>query len=488
MIRKLLLSCLLILAAFGARATHFSGGEIYWDCLGNNQYRITLVVYRDCAGINVNLSETLQLSSPCGNTTLTVTTPGGTEISQLCGAELPNSTCNGGTLPGIEQYIYTGIVTLAPCNFWTISYTNIYRNNAIVNLQNPGTQRTYIKATLNTQAMNPCNDSPQFSNTAIPYVCMGYPITYSFGAYDPEGDSLSYTLINAMGLNGGNIPYVNPNTASQPIPGITLNPVTGEVNFTLNTQGNWVVVVQVNHYVNGVLVGTIMRDMQFVAYPCANDPPDPATGLIQNLTGSAVQLGPRAIQVCESGSFCFDFPISDPNLTNVLTGFSNIGLNLPGATFSYTGTNPIMGHVCWTATSGSAGFFPFIVNVNDGACPIPAFQTYVYSVTVIPGLYGTITTTDETCTGAGNGTATANVTAGTAPFVYDWSTGATTPGIVAGAGTYTVTMTDANNCVSPVLSGTIITANMTSVANAGPDVVACANNLPIALNGSVTNA
>ncbi len=487
MLRKLLFSATLIATTLASRATHFSGGEIYWDCLGNNQYRITLVVYRDCAGINVDPNVTLQLQSPCGNTSLVVSTPGGVEISQLCDLELPNSTCNGGSLPGIEQYIYTGIVTLAPCDSWTISYTNIYRNNAIVNLQNPGTQRTYIRAVVNT-TVTPCNNSPEFTNTAIPFVCLGYPIQYSFGAVDQEGDSLSYVLINAMGINGASIPYVNPNTGAQPIPGLTLDPTTGQVNFTLATQGNWVVVVQVNHWVNGVLVGSIMRDMQFVAYPCTNDPPDPSTGLIQNLSGSAVQLGPRAIQVCESGNFCFDFVISDPNLPNVLDAFSNIGQNLPGATFTYTGFNPITGTVCWNATPGSSGFFPFIVNVDDGACPIPAFQTYVYAVTVIPGLYGGITTTNEGCQGSGNGTATATVNSGTAPFQYSWNTGATSPSIAGTSGSYTVTMTDVNNCVSPPYTGIISAQNQPNVANAGPDATACVSAGAAALTGSVTNA
>jgi hypothetical protein len=487
MMRSLLTTLAIVLSMLTARATHMSGGEIYWDCLGNNQYRITMVIYRDCAGINVDPSYTLQVTSPCGNTTLVVSTPGGQEISQLCNQQLPNSTCNGGSLPGIQQYIYTGTITLPPCNFWTISYTNIYRNNAIVNLQNPGAQRTYIRATINNSAV-PCNDSPQFTNTAIPFVCLGFPITYSFGAFDPESDSLSYQLISAMGINGAPLAYVSPNTGALPIPGLTLNPATGQVNFTLSTQGNWVVVVQVNHWVNGQIVGTVMRDMQFVAYPCTNDPPDPTTGVIQNVTGTAVQTGPRAIRVCESGSFCFSMPISDPNLPNVLTAFSNIQQNLPGATFSYTGSNPIMATVCWTAQPGSSGFYPFIVNVNDGACPIPAFQTYVYTVTVIPGLYGTVATTNESCAGTANGTATANITAGTAPFQYQWSNGATTPTMTAGAGNYTVIMTDANGCVSPPISATIATTGQPNVANAGPDQVGCAGSFPVALSGSVVNA
>ena len=122
MLRKIfsfVVFCLLI--ATTARATHISGGEIYYECLGNNQYRITLVVYRDCAGINLDSSYPLDIESPCGDQTMTVSTPGGVEISQLCNLDLPNSTCNGGNLPGIQQFIYTGTVTLPPCDSWTIS-------------------------------------------------------------------------------------------------------------------------------------------------------------------------------------------------------------------------------------------------------------------------------------------------------------------------------------------------------------------------------
>jgi PKD repeat protein len=484
---RTLIVVLMALAA-PASATHFSGGEIYWECIGPNQFRISLVVYRDCAGIQVDPSNNLRLTSPCGTRTLNVTTPGGVEISQLCDLELPNSTCNGGSLPGIQQYIYTGIITLPPCDSWTISWTNIYRNNAIVNLTNPGTREMYITGVLNSAAA-PCNDSPTFTNTAIPYVCLGYPVSYSYGAVDVEADSLSYSLIGARMLNGNPVPYVPPYSGATPIPGLTLDPVSGLVNFTLNVQGNWVVVVQVTQYdAAGNVIGTIMRDMQFVAYPCSNIPPDAATGLITNLSGTATQTGPRSIQVCESGNFCFDMVIADVNLTNVLDAFSNVAMNLPGSTFSFTGTNPITATVCWTASAGTSGYFPFIVNVDDGACPIPAFQTYVYSVNVLPGIFANVTSTPESCVGLGNGSATANVTVGEAPFSYAWSTGATGPGITGAAGPYSVVVTDANGCISQPLGTTIGAGPTPPTADAGDDLVGCAGAFPVAISGSIGNA
>ncbi len=485
-----LLLILLLLSAATTKATHIAGGEIYYECLGGNQYRITMMVYRDCAGQNLSNSYSLSVQSPCGNRSVTVSTNGGTEISQLCQAQMAQSTCHSnGSLPGMQEYVYTGVVTLPPCDYWTISWTDTYRNGAIANLVTPGNKNIYTEARINN-VDGPCQESPRFTNAAIPYVCAGYPISYSYGAYDPAGDSLTYTFINARNVGAVDLPYVPPFSGTEPITGITLDPHTGQVNFTLNQVGNWVVVVRVDRYDhNGVWIGSIMRDMQFIAYPCTNIPPDPTTGLVSNLSGQAWQTGPRAIRICESGNFCFDAVIGDPNSGDVLTVTSNLAQNLPGATLTTVGTNPLTVRVCWTGTPGASGFFPFIITANDGACPIPALQTYVYSVQVLPGLLTAApTVVDESCTGNQDGSATVDITVGTPPFQYEWSTGATTPSITAPAGNYTLVITDGNGCIAGPLAVTIGEANQPSTANAGPDLVGCMGALPVALSGSVTNA
>ena len=490
MLRKSHASLLLFLAtAMPALATHISGGEIYYDCLGGNQYRITLVVYRDCAGINLNSSYQLDIQSPCGNKTMTVTTPGGVEISQLCSIQLPNSTCNGGSLPGIQQYIYTGTVSLPPCNAWKISWTQNWRNGAIANLVQPGNKNEYIEANINN-ASGPCDNSPRFTNTAIPYVCAGYPMSYSYGAFDPENDSLTYTFISAMNTGGVALPYMPGYNGTEPITGITLNQQTGQVNFTLNQVGNWVVVVRVDQYDgNGNWIGSVMRDMQFIAFPCTNIPPDPASGTATGLSGNAVQTGPRSIEICESGDFCFDAVITDANTTDILTITSNIAQNLPGATITTSGTNPITAHVCWTGIPGTNGFFPFIITANDGACPIPALQTYVFSIHVLPGIsYSGPVVTTESCAGSNDGSASVSVDVGLEPFHYLWSTGDTTPDIIAGPGTYTVSITDANGCQNGPISAVIGAGPPPWEAHAGPDLVVCRGSLPVTLQGTVVHA
>ncbi|MDI9533350.1 MAG: hypothetical protein QM238_06825, partial [Bacteroidota bacterium] len=75
-------------------------------------------------------------------------------------------------------------------------------------------------------------------------------------------------------------------------------------------------------------------------------------------------------------------------------------------------------------------------------------------VTEPPALNLTATTTNISCFGGNNGTIITSVTGGTAPYIYAWTASAGGSGIVAGApnqgsltaGTYEVTVTDANGC------------------------------------------
>ncbi|MCB0783028.1 MAG: hypothetical protein KDC02_02145, partial [Flavobacteriales bacterium] len=208
-------SLLSLLAAasltFSASASHISGGELLWECLGGDSYEVTLILYRDCAGIDVSTTETVFANSPCDNFSFQVTAAPAVEVSQLCAQDIGNSTCNGGFLPGIEMYVYTAIVDLEACDTWTLSWSLCCRNNAIQNLTNPDLQDTYIEGTLNN-ALSPCDNSPQFTNEPIPYVCLGTTVSYSYGGFDVDGDSLSYQLISAMEAGGNPLAYVFPYT------------------------------------------------------------------------------------------------------------------------------------------------------------------------------------------------------------------------------------------------------------------------------------
>jgi gliding motility-associated-like protein len=376
-----------------SKASHIAGGDLSYVCLGSNQYQINLNLFVDCLGFDPGASQIINFSSTCGGTatmTVNVLNPGGTEISQLCPTQINNSTCNGGTLPGMWVFSYTGVVTLAPpCDTWTMDWEVCCRNNAILNLTTPGSLTSYIEATINS-ATAPCNNSPSFTAQPIPYVCQGQPVNYSYGVVETDGDSLHYSLIGAMDAGGAPITYMPGYSATSPIPGITIDPATGMLTFTPMTLGNFVVVVLVEEFdSNGNLIGTVMRDIQFIVQSCSNIVPDPAAGAITGMTGSAVQTGPFSIELCEGSNFTFTATYNDANAGDSLSIITNLATVLPGSTISLTGSNPVTATITWTAPGGSANTnTTFSVTVNDGACPVPGQQTFVYDIQVQPRTLG----------------------------------------------------------------------------------------------------
>ncbi|MFB6306031.1 MAG: hypothetical protein ABEH43_03430, partial [Flavobacteriales bacterium] len=99
----------LLLIPSKVQASHAMGADITYECLGNDQYVFTLVLYRDCDGITPSSTQTLDFeSSSCGTSfSQSLSFVGDTtEVSQLCESEINNSTCNGGTQPGTQQWIY----------------------------------------------------------------------------------------------------------------------------------------------------------------------------------------------------------------------------------------------------------------------------------------------------------------------------------------------------------------------------------------------
>ncbi|MEC9159795.1 MAG: hypothetical protein VX710_05210, partial [Bacteroidota bacterium] len=91
-------------------SSHVPGGNISYECLGNNQYVITLTLFEDCGTAFLsNGPEPISITNNCGiNFPTTYQLPIITfreEVSQLCAPLLAQSECNGGSLPGIYKHV-----------------------------------------------------------------------------------------------------------------------------------------------------------------------------------------------------------------------------------------------------------------------------------------------------------------------------------------------------------------------------------------------
>jgi gliding motility-associated-like protein len=283
-------------------ATHIVGGEIYYDYLGGNQYKITLKVYRDCFN-GIPPLDGLPNSSGSITDPYFSVFDGSFNFVQMYTFPAPaqsfvppliNSPCL--TPPSgvcVEQGIYELTITLPPQNGgYYIAYQRCCRNNTILNLVNPSsvgsTYWQYIPGP-NVAAINSC---PRFTIFPPIFVCNGFSINFDHSATDPDGDSLAYTLCDPYEGLGSGCPSVDPNNSSCPTndpppyvpvnfdfpysssypmsssPAININPITGLLNGTPNLNGQWVVGVCVEEWRNGVLIATHHRDFQFNVVSC----------------------------------------------------------------------------------------------------------------------------------------------------------------------------------------------------------------------------
>ncbi|HRD53018.1 MAG TPA: hypothetical protein PKY96_10270, partial [Flavobacteriales bacterium] len=361
------------------RADHFSGANITYVCNGGNSYTITLDLFLDCAGAPIT-PHALNFSNNCGvNFTLNnIPLVATNEVSQLCGSQLLNSTCNGGTQPGVMHYQFQVTLNLSPCNSWNISWAICCRS-ATQNVQT--TPGMYVNATLNNLG-GLCDQSPQFGDMTIPYVCVGTPVSYNPQVTDADGNTLVYSFISArFGAPAPtNVTYQAGFTAGAPIPGITLNPGTGQINFTPAITGQYVIALQVASYnAMGQLIGTVMRDFLFIVIPCV-DPPANNIGPTSITSGFITSA--TSVEMCDGVPSCVDLTFIDIDPLAVITLSSQITAQLPGSTFIVNGTNPAVATLCWTPVLALSPVTA-IVDVNDNACPLQNLSNYALTINVV---------------------------------------------------------------------------------------------------------
>ena len=373
-------------------ASHAVGGDISYTCLGSNIYRYRLSLYRDCSGLTMLTTQTLNISSvDCGitfNTVLNLLPGYPIEVSPLCPSSLASSTCRGGALPGIQQYIYEGTITMPDtCADWVISWTLCCRNPDITTLSSPGSVSMTLKSTLNNRII-PCNNSPTFSTLPIPYICVSQPYVYNHGATDVDGDSLYYTLTPALDgsvlapvpyITGMGYSYLTPLTCIGPF---LIDSSNGNISFTPSIIQVGVVAVLVQEFRDGMLIGSIMRDIQVRVILCTNE--SPVLDTIRNSTGG-VCVNPYKIMICAGDSMSFQIFASDSDAVDTLTMTSNVLAAIPGASFtpSPRGRSPISGIFSWRPTNADLGSHFIVVSTADNACPIISTTVRAYEIVVV---------------------------------------------------------------------------------------------------------
>ena len=338
-----------------SKAFHIIGGELYYTCLGGNNYQITLKVYRDCNSTTQYDDTAFIGIYNAGNLVqdVGILFPGSTLISpdqtNPC-LEIPPNIC-------VEEAIYVTTVNLLPLpGGYDIAYQRCCRNSTIANILDPQNTGATYTAHIPDNSIVTCNSSPHFTNYPPIVICVNETLIFDHSATDPDGDSLVYSLFTPYQGADAVLPKPNPpppppyapvtwvppynlNDQLGGIPPMSIDPQTGVLTASPNALGQYVVGICVKEYRNGVYLGQGTRDFQFNITTCnllieadfdaANAPGNDTLLLCGNYTVNFTNLS------YGSNDFAWDFGV--PGITtDVSTDVS------PTYTYPDTGVYKVM--------------------------------------------------------------------------------------------------------------------------------------------------
>lgn len=280
-----------------AEAVHVVGGEMRYKCLGNNNYEITLIMYRDSL-VNINSSPfrptfPVWVVNKDNNTLHDLQDIPHEPISYIPKNNL-GECIESPPLFGTEIWKYIGIFNLPlNQNGYEVVFQLCCRNSTVNNLIDPSLTGATYRAIITREALLGCSSSPVFEKDPPVLVCAGFPFEFDNSAVDADGDSIVYRLCTAMkGLSKacpelywGNCPddpdlgpyepvdyapgysYLIPfGNSPQPL---QIDPVTGILSGIAPSLGQYVVSICLDEYRNGVYIGTTNRDFQINVADCS---------------------------------------------------------------------------------------------------------------------------------------------------------------------------------------------------------------------------
>ncbi|MCD6018525.1 MAG: hypothetical protein K0S53_1646 [Bacteroidetes bacterium] len=379
MIKQRYYLILILCLAFSSHvnATHNRAGEITykWIGPGAHTYQIKVTTYTNIGG--TNLADRCEDTVYFGDGTKAVVL----RSNGSCGGSC-SPACEGVPLPGgyikLNEYVTTHTYP-GPGNY-KISMEDPNRNAGIINIPNSVNQVFYIESFLVIPAFGSGkNSSAVLTFPPIDNGCVGKCFSHNPGAYDIDGDSLSYELTTCKGHLGVTCPgYSYPATGGGTF---QINPSNGILSWcTPQAQGEYNMAIIIREWRkddNGIyfLIGYVERDMQVDVGSCFNMSPQ-------------IQLNNQT-----------DYPVAGAVVTRTVTANDPdadvLTMEANGAPFAVTpaanfsspvGLTPVNGLFSWQTTIAHVRRMPHQVTVkvtdNDPTIKLVDFKTFY--VKVIP--------------------------------------------------------------------------------------------------------
>ena len=249
---RAMLFCLLLLNAPALWATHQRAGEISYTYISGLTYEFTIVTYT----YTPSLADRPEIEVYWGDGTSSI-------ITRTQKVNMNND---------ISKNVYVSQHTFSAAGTFYVSFEDPNRNAGIVNIPSSVEIPFFIETIIVINPFIGGNSSPQLMNPPIDNGCTNVIYYHNPGAYDADGDSLSYSLITCRGENGEDIPGYSLPAASN---AITIDPVTGDLVWDSPMMaGEYNIAILITEWRNGLMISSMVRDMQITIAACNNQPPE----------------------------------------------------------------------------------------------------------------------------------------------------------------------------------------------------------------------
>jgi len=249
--RKFALFFGLILLWNAGFATHQRAGEITYKHIRDLTYEFTIITYT-------------YTPSPADRPTIEISWGDNTKSTVQRKSKID-------TVQNISKNEYVATHTYPSADIYSVTFEDPNRNAGIINIPNSVNIPFFVETKIVIDNFMGPNNSPRLLNPPLDNGCVGTTYYHNVGAYDPDGDSLSYKLIDCRGLNGLPIPGYTKPRASQYI---TIDEITGDLVWeTPVQQGEYNIAILISEYRKGKFMGSVVRDMQITIGACNNKPP-----------------------------------------------------------------------------------------------------------------------------------------------------------------------------------------------------------------------
>jgi hypothetical protein len=192
---------------------------------------------------------------------------------------------------------FTTFHTYSSFETYKIRYQEPNRNGGVLNMQNPLDTFFYIETIINLDlyldSRGGCSNSPKLLVPPIDRACTGAAWSHNPGAYDPDGDSIAYSMVvpfrdedlpvvdyrapNDQSFYA-NLDYGHANEAGTGEPSFSINSVTGTITWDApGAPGEYNIAFIIKEFrkIDGVWfeMGFVRRDMQIIVEDCDNERP-----------------------------------------------------------------------------------------------------------------------------------------------------------------------------------------------------------------------